>query len=114
MKLICPCCERRTFYARRDGGRLREPLPDGFLGAVTTSGECTTCWRQRKGVVREYMKSGVTIPPPTFRRPMSDEDAEQVRTSLAKMWAARRRRGIPPEGADPDSLARPGLTLMEV
>lgn len=116
MNTQCPHCERPTFWPPRVGNCRVRPknLPAGVVSAVTVDGTCMTCYRVIKGTKRPTA-SGVNLKTSaTYHHAMTDAEIERTRQSLMQFWAARRRRGIDPEGQDPATLHRPGLTLMEV
>lgn len=115
MSLSCPRCERPTFVPARVGNFRVRPasLPDGVIIAVTLDGTCTTCYRFIKGKTRLVTKGTTSKREVIYRHTMTDAEIEMARQELQKLWAARRRRGIHPEGMDPAVLRRPGLSLLE-
>lgn len=112
MNMTCPRCERPTAFISRSGGKKhtrKRPadLPRNIITAVTADGTCTTCWRATKGQPRPSMRGLLGIKYPTLNRgPLTDEQIEEARLSIERFWADRRRRGIDPEGADPEVLLR--------
>lgn len=100
MNGVCPGCDRRTYFPRRAGG-VRERTPKGYLCAISMDGKCKSCWRA--GAKRELAD----------RRKLTDAEIRQSRVALLRYWNSRRRRGIPPGGADPETIHRGGLTLLE-
>ncbi|MCO4257358.1 hypothetical protein [Pseudarthrobacter cellobiosi] len=115
MSLKCPRCNRRTFVPARVGNFRVRPtnLPAGVIAAITLDGTCTTCYRFLKGKTRLITKGTTSKEERVYRHTMSDAEIEQARQELQRLWAARRRRGVHPEGLDPATLHRPGLTLLE-
>ncbi|GGH93928.1 hypothetical protein ACFFGR_09470 [Arthrobacter liuii] len=117
MKAICPGCGRATFWRfrdRKDAGKSRPALPEGFLSAVTADGACMTCWRARNGKTRAIPVDPALAPRGISNRaPMTEEQITAARMSLARFTEDRRVRGIPAEGINPWELHRPGLSLLE-
>lgn len=116
MRKQCPRCERPTYWIRRIGTDRHRPgyLPDGVILATVSNGTCMTCWRILKGKIRLSTKDTTTKREVVYRHTLTDAEIEAARAELLKLFADRRRRGIHPDGQDPELLHRPGLTLMEV
>lgn len=117
MRKHCPRCKRATHWLSRSGlpGRQRPAdLPPGVVLAAVSDGTCTTCWRILKGKPRLITKGTTTKREIIYRHTLTDAEVEAARVELLKLFADRRRRGIHPEGQDPEVLHRPGLSLLEV
>lgn len=116
MRKNCPHCERPTYVPTRVGNDRIKPanIGPGVLMASTSDGTCNACWRLLKGKPRLSTKGTTLKNEVVYRHTMSEAEIRAAREQLVKLWAGRRQRGVHPEGRDPATLHRPGLTLMEV
>ena len=115
MRMTCPGCERPTYYPRRVGNdRVRaKNLPAGTLIAVVSDGSCATCRRAATGKTRLLTKGTTIKRELVYRSHMTDAEVQRARDQLVKLWTARRRRGVPPDGLSLGTLQRSGLSLIE-